>query len=75
MAQARPRKTRPAVLAAYAAIDPEGEWSEDWAQVWVGSGAGQAVRTEHPLAGERARVDQAVLGDLLRVNGTRHPVG
>ena len=23
-----------AVLAAYAVVDPEGGWSEDWAEVW-----------------------------------------
>jgi hypothetical protein len=61
-----------AVLAAYAATDPEGKWSEDWAQVWVDSGAGQVLPAEHPLAAERTRVDQLVLGSLLRLNRTRN---
>ncbi len=29
-----------AVLAAYAAVDPDGGWDEAWAEVWVDSGAG-----------------------------------
>src|ERR1019366_8334070 len=37
------------VLAAYAAVDPEGDWSEDWAAVWVDSGAGQKLPADHPL--------------------------
>ena len=60
-----------AVLAAYAAVDPEGDWSEDWARVWADSGAGQALAVEHPLAAERARIDQLVLGSLLRMNRER----
>ena len=60
-----------AVLAAYAAIDPDGDWSEDWASVWVDSGAGQKLPGEHPLAAERGRVDQLVLGNLLRLNQLR----
>ncbi|MGD0540994.1 MAG: DNA methyltransferase [Tepidisphaeraceae bacterium] len=60
-----------AVLAAYAAVDPEGKWSEDWAQVWVETGAGQKLPTDHPLAAERAKVDQAVLTNLLRMNHLR----
>jgi hypothetical protein len=60
-----------AVLAAYAATDPEGDWSEDGAAVWVESGAGQKLDARHPLAAERARVDQAVLANLLRLNHKR----
>jgi len=60
-----------AVLVAYAAVDPEGQWSEDWAAVWVDSGAGQKLPADHPLAAERARVDQLVLGNLLRMNKER----
>lgn len=30
-----------AVLAASAAVDPDGGWSEDWAAVRVETGAGQ----------------------------------
>jgi hypothetical protein len=32
-----------AVLAAYAAIDPDGGWSEDWATVWTETGAGEVI--------------------------------
>jgi len=61
-----------AVLAAYGATDPEGGWSEDWAQVWLDTGAGQPLPAEHGLAAERGRVDQLVLGNLLRLNRLRH---
>ncbi len=60
-----------AVLAAYAAIDPAGEWSEDWAEVWVETGAGQGLAADHPLAARREEVDQKVLGNLLRMNQER----
>ena len=61
-----------AVLAAYAAAtDPEGGWSEDWAQVWLDTGAGQPLPPERPLAAERQRVDQQVLSNLLRLNKAR----
>jgi hypothetical protein len=59
------------VLAAYAAIDPEGNWGEDWAAVWIDTGAGQKLPADHPLCAERARVDQAVLANLLRMNHQR----
>jgi hypothetical protein len=48
-----------------------GNWSEDWAAVWVDSGAGQKLKADHPLVSERARVDQMVLGNLLRLNHAR----
>ena len=64
-----------AILAAYAATDPEGGWSEDWAAVWVDSGAGQPLPENHPLTAERQRVDQAVLSALLRLNEQRAAVG
>ncbi|MGH7967535.1 MAG: hypothetical protein ACREIC_02290 [Limisphaerales bacterium] len=60
-----------AVLAAYTATDTDGDWSEDWAKVWVDSGAGQALPAENPLVAERSGVDQAVVGNLLRLNGRR----
>jgi hypothetical protein len=59
------------VLAAYAAIDPAGNWSEDWAEVWTDTGAGQPLPAEHPLAAKRAEVDQKVLANLLRLNHAR----
>jgi hypothetical protein len=60
-----------AVLAAYAAVDPQGQWSEDWAAVWVDSGAGQKLSADHPLVTERLRVDGLVLANLLRLNQQR----
>lgn len=60
-----------AVLAAYAATDPHGDWPEDWADVWQPTGAGQPLPQDHPLAKKRAEVDQAVLANLLRMNLAR----
>jgi hypothetical protein len=60
-----------AVLAAYAATDPEGGWSEDWAQVWTDSGAGQALPAGHALTDKRRAADQAVLANLLPLNQMR----
>jgi hypothetical protein len=60
-----------AVLAAYAAIDLEGHWSEDWAEVWCDTGAGQPLPANHALAAKRAEVDQKVLANLLRLNHSR----
>ena len=57
-----------AVLAAYAAVDSEGAWSEDWAEVWADTGAGQPLPAGHPLTERRAEVDQEVLAGLLRLN-------
>ena len=67
-----------AVLAAYAATDAgpstssgQGDWSEDWAAVWVDTGAGQPLAADHPLAAKRAEIDQKVLANLLRLNHSR----
>ena len=60
-----------AVLAAYAAIDPEGGWSPDWAQVWQDTGAGQPLPAAHAFAARRAETDQKVLANLLRLNLAR----
>jgi hypothetical protein len=60
-----------AVLAAYAATDPDGEWSEDWARVWVDTGAGQPLPDGHELADLRKETDQRVLANLLRLNLSR----
>ena len=57
-----------AVLAAYAAVDPEGDWQEDWAEVWIETGAGGSPADDHPLAERRGEVDQKVLANLLRLN-------
>ncbi len=59
------------VLAAYAATDPAGDWSEDWAKVWTDTGAGQPLPADHPLFTKRAEVDQKVLANLLRLNHAR----
>lgn len=60
-----------AVLAAYASIDPAGEWSEDWAEVWSETGAGQQLPEGHALAARRGEIDQRVLANLLRMNLAR----
>src|SRR5580658_927739 len=60
-----------AVLAAYAVADPEGKWSEDWAAVWLDTGAGQKLPADHPLASERVRIDALVLANLLQLNQQR----
>jgi hypothetical protein len=60
-----------AVLSAYAATDPAGQWDEDWAEVWYETGAGQPLPPDHPLAAKRAEVDQKVLANLLRLNHER----
>jgi len=59
-----------AVLAAYAATDPEGGWSEDWADVWLDTGAGQPPPKGHTLTARRAEVEARVIENLLRVNGS-----
>jgi hypothetical protein len=60
-----------AVLAAYAATDPAGNWAEDWADVWFDTGAGQPLPSNHPLTSKRAEVDKKVLENLLRLNLSR----
>lgn len=60
-----------AVLAAYAATDPAGDWQEDWAEVWTETGAGQPLAADPPLAARRAEVDQKVLANLLALNQSR----
>ncbi|MEX0643615.1 MAG: DNA methyltransferase, partial [Pirellulales bacterium] len=60
-----------AVLAAYAATDPDGGWCEDWADVWKDAGAGQPLPEGHELAERRAGVEQQVLASLLRLNQER----
>ncbi len=57
-----------AVLAAYAAVDPQGEWSEDWSRVWIETGAGQPLPDDHELSERRKETDQRVLANLLRMN-------
>jgi hypothetical protein len=57
-----------AVIAAYAAVDPEGNWDASWAEVFVETGAGQPLPDDHELAERRAEVEQRILGNLLRMN-------
>jgi len=52
-------------------VVPGGGWTEEWAAVWVGSGAGKNLPAEHRLSAERTRVDQLVLANLLRMNQQR----
>ena len=59
------------MLAAYASVDSEGGWSEDWAEVWVETGAGHSLPDDHELAERRREVDQQVLSNLLRMNAER----
>ncbi|MCC7389860.1 MAG: class I SAM-dependent DNA methyltransferase [Phycisphaerales bacterium] len=69
-----------AVLAAYAAVDPEGGWDPDWARVWVETGAGGGKQQsgkaakQQMEAGERGEVEERVLGALLRLNQQRASV-
>jgi hypothetical protein len=60
-----------AVLAAYAATDPEGNWCEDWAEVFTDTGAGQPLPPNHPLTQKRADVEKQILENLLRLNHVR----
>lgn len=60
-----------AVLGAYAAVDPKGGWKEDWAEVWVETGAGAPLPPGHALEKKREEVEERVLGNLLRMNGER----
>ena len=60
-----------AVLAAYAEVDPEGSWSEDWAEFWTETGPGQPLPAGHVLTARRPEIDERVLANLLRLNLAR----
>ena len=60
-----------AVLSAYAATDPAGHWSEDFAQIWLDTGPAQPLPPDHPLAPQRPQIDRAILENLLRLNHLR----
>ena len=60
-----------AVLAAYAATDPQGEWAEDSAAVCEETSAGQPLTEQHTLTATRAEIEQKVLANLLRLNHAR----
>tara|TARA_R110002096_G_scaffold173781_7_gene348757 strand:- start:138742 stop:141795 length:3054 start_codon:yes stop_codon:yes gene_type:complete len=60
-----------AVIAAYAAVDPEGDWNTTWAEVFEETGAGQPLPEGHALIERRQEVEQLILGNLLRLNQER----
>ncbi|MBN1491860.1 MAG: class I SAM-dependent DNA methyltransferase [Phycisphaerae bacterium] len=60
-----------AVLAAYAVVDPEGEWAEDWAELWSETGAGQPLPEGHEGTDRRKQIEQQVFANLLRLNLSR----
>jgi hypothetical protein len=60
-----------AVLAAYAATDPAGEWDEAWAEVWRDTGPGKPLPANDPLTAKRFEADRRVLENLLRLNHER----
>ena len=60
-----------AVLAAYGAIDPDGDWDTAWAEVFEETGAGQSLPEGHDLIERREEVEQLILGNLLRMNQER----
>ena len=55
-----------AVLACYAAVDPEGDWGSIAPAPWRDAGAGSPPQTE-----ARRAADRAVLSGLLRLNAAR----
>lgn len=60
-----------AVIAAYATIDPAGDWDPAWASVFVETGAGQPLPDDHELSERRGEIEQLILGNLLRLNQQR----
>ena len=74
-----------AVLIAYAAIDPEGDWDPDWAQAYEPFGAGsitikragrgadnaETIGKKQAAIQAREPIDQRILANLLRLNGLR----
>ena len=59
-----------AVIAAYASVDPDGDWDPDWAEVFKATGAGQPT-TDEAEAAKREEVEQKILANLLRLNQER----
>ncbi len=59
-----------AVIAAYASVDPDGNWDPDWAEVFKATGAGQPT-TDEAEAAKREEVEQKILANLLRLNQER----
>lgn len=65
------RRLDEAVLAAYAAVDPEGDWDVSWAEAFEQTGAGQPLPEDHPMHEQRGEVEQLILANLLRINQQR----
>ncbi|XOV76889.1 MAG: DNA methyltransferase [Phycisphaerales bacterium] len=59
-----------AVIAAYASVDPDGDWDPDWAEVFKATGAGQPT-TDEAEAAKREEIEQKILANLLRMNRER----
>lgn len=62
------RRLDEAVLASYAAVDPDVDWDVSWAEVFVETGAGQGLDEDDPMRARRDEVEQLILGNLLRMN-------
>lgn len=60
-----------AVLAAYAATDPDNDWSTSLADPYVDASPGQPLPPNHPLAAQRPQSDQRILQNLLSLNHRR----
>ncbi len=74
-----------AVLAAYAAVDPTGDWDPVWADAYEPFGAGEitiattgrkpddaaTVAAKQAAIAKRKEVDQLILANLLRLNQER----
>lgn len=74
-----------AVLSAYRAIDPKGEWNPDWASVYEPFGAGEisikgdgrgrdsdeVIRQKEGAISAREPIDAKILANLLRLNAAR----
>ncbi len=60
-----------AVLAAYAATDPAGQWAESLAEVFTDTGPGQPLPPNHPLIAKRGEAEKRILENLLRLNHAR----
>jgi len=72
------RKLDEAVLAAYAAVDGEGDWDTAWAAAYEPFGAGEIMisdkeppeveEAKRKAIEDRREIDEKILGNLLRLN-------
>ncbi len=79
------RRLDEAVIAAYAHIDPEGDWRFEWAKVYEPFGAGEitiskkgkskdseeVVAAKQAAIAQRKQTDERILANLLRLNQER----